>query len=172
MEKQCKLEFCNNFVKNWRTQFCCRTHASQYSAFSRHNKIPTPKKTLEEIEKTKRPKSPGWEHRGRYPKDFVGPKLPTAYKFKTPSQKGRWISYVRARQKKIKQATPNWVDKNILAEIYIKAQELTVATNIKHEVDHIIPISHPLVCGLHVPENLQILTKKDNRNKTNKFIAQ
>jgi len=171
MEKQCKLNFCNNPVKNWRTQFCCRTHASQYSAFSRYNKIPTPKKTLAEIEKTKRPKLSGWEHRGYYPRDFVGPRLPTTYKFKTPSQKGRWISYVRARQKKIKQATPNWVNKNILAEIYIKAQELTVATNIKHEVDHIIPISHPLVCGLHVPANLQILTKLDNRNKTNKFIV-
>jgi hypothetical protein len=116
-ENKCKLEFCNKPVKNWRTQFCCRTHASQYSAFTRHKKIPTPRKTLKEIEKTKKPKSLGWEHRGRYPKDFVGPKLPNLYKFRTPYQKGKWISYVRARQMKIKQATPEWADKIAIMEI-------------------------------------------------------
>jgi 5-methylcytosine-specific restriction endonuclease McrA len=37
------------------------------------------------------------------------------------------------------------------------------------EVDHIIPIKHPLVCGLHVPENLQMLTRSVNARKSNKF---
>lgn len=37
------------------------------------------------------------------------------------------------------------------------------------EVDHIIPIKHPLVCGLHVPENLQMLTRSQNAKKSNKF---
>ena len=39
----------------------------------------------------------------------------------------------------------------------------------KFEVDHIIPIKHKLVCGLHVPWNLQILTCSDNRKKLNRF---
>jgi 5-methylcytosine-specific restriction endonuclease McrA len=37
------------------------------------------------------------------------------------------------------------------------------------EVDHIIPISHKDVCGLHVPWNLSIIPTKDNRVKTNKI---
>ena len=37
------------------------------------------------------------------------------------------------------------------------------------EVDHIIPIKHKRICGLHVPWNLQMLTRSQNAKKNNKF---
>lgn len=37
------------------------------------------------------------------------------------------------------------------------------------EVDHIIPINHPLVCGLHCVANFQYLSPEDNRKKSNSF---
>jgi hypothetical protein len=65
--------------------------------------------------------------------------------------------------------TPSWANKAEIKEIYKESRQLSKTTSVKHHVDHIIPLRHPLVCGLHVENNLQILTKDENITKSNSF---
>jgi len=70
-------------------------------------------------------------------------------------------------------ATPSWLTEYQLKQIeaiYVEAAKLTRDTGIRHEVDHIIPLQGKTVTGLHVPWNLQILTKIENISKGNKLI--
>jgi len=67
-------------------------------------------------------------------------------------------------------ATPKWVDHKAIAKIYQDAAEIQRITGIEHEVDHIVPLRSKLVCGLHVPANLRVITAKENNRKGNKFI--
>ena len=50
-----------------------------------------------------------------------------------------------------------------------KCVQATVAqeTGELHVVDHIVPKINPLVCGLHVPANLQVLHWRVNTQKAN-----
>lgn len=68
--------------------------------------------------------------------------------------------------------TPKWLTKEQLQEIkqfYIDAEYLTYYTKVQFEVDHIIPLRGKHVSGLHVPNNLQLLTEKENEIKHNSY---
>ena len=74
-----------------------------------------------------------------------------------------------SRRAGVDRASPSWVDKKQIEVIYKKCKQLSEATGIKHHVDHIVPLKNKIVCGLHVPWNLQIIPAEDNLKKRNKF---
>ena len=65
--------------------------------------------------------------------------------------------------------TPAWADKEKIRLIYMKCREISKLTGTAHHVDHFYPLRHTLVCGLHVPENLSIITERQNVAKKNKI---
>jgi len=73
-----------------------------------------------------------------------------------------------AREAKKRQAMPRWADKKAIEKFYDEAIRLTKETGILHHVDHIVPLNHPLVCGLHCEFNLQVLPALENISKGNR----
>jgi hypothetical protein len=77
------------------------------------------------------------------------------------------------RRKRHREATPVWLDADQKAEIkmrYRLALELSRRTGEPYVVDHIVPLQGEVVCGLHVPWNLQVITKTENSKKSNKLV--
>lgn len=82
-----------------------------------------------------------------------------------------------------------WTEHEQIVELYAKAKELRTTTEEDYQVDHIVPLTPPLVQslegntiprtefvgplipivqGLHVYANLQIIAGIDNRRKANR----
>lgn len=67
---------------------------------------------------------------------------------------------------KLHRAVPPWLDAEQwrqINRIYKDARRRGLV------VDHIVPLSSPLVCGLHVPWNLRATTLEKNQEKGNKW---
>ena len=60
---------------------------------------------------------------------------------------------------------PKWLtehDSNLINEMHANTPD-------GYELDHIVPLVSDRVCGLHVPWNLQYLTIRENRAKSNRW---
>ena len=78
----------------------------------------------------------------------------------------------RSRRSKHRAATPKWLTREQHADIrrlYLMAGALSKTTGEPYVVDHIVPLRSEVVCGLHVPWNLRVITREENLKKSNKL---
>ena len=82
-----------------------------------------------------------------------------------------WVrADTKARRRKHRSATPPWltqVQKKQTRELYKIAITMTQTTGEQYVVDHIYPLRSDVVCGLHVPWNLRVVTQTENLRKSN-----
>jgi len=62
-----------------------------------------------------------------------------------------------------------WADKEMMFEIYKLRDEITKITGVQYHVDHYYPLQGETICGLHISENMQIITAEENLAKGNKM---
>lgn len=75
------------------------------------------------------------------------------------------------RAKKLK-ATPAWdseFDDLVFHEAYALAKLRAKMTGIKWHVDHVVPLRSKVVCGLHTPNNIAVITANANVAKGNRY---
>ena len=94
-------------------------------------------------------------------KDTILPKLREYQK----TNRGLFNALSAKRRAQKLKATPPWLTKDQLEEI----KQFYINCPKGYQVDHIVPLLSKVVCGLHVPWNLQYLTAKENRRKGNKI---
>ena len=90
---------------------------------------------------------------------------------KRPNIAGTWLgdesnNHTRSYQywSQIHWATPPWMTEDMWDAVRLIYESAVPGV---HEVDHIVPLKHPLVCGLNVPWNLKAIGRIPNQQKSN-----
>ena len=100
-------------------------------------------------------------------------KVAQASKTWRQNNKGKRAKMQMNRQAQKLQATPQWLSveqKKHIELFYLEAAKLSQGFNASIHVDHIVPLKGKNVCGLHVPWNMQLVTKSYNCSKNNSVV--
>jgi len=96
-------------------------------------------------------------------------RIADAHRAYVQANRGRIIAIAQRRHAAKMSACPSWANHDTIREFYDESERLSRETGVRYEVDHVIPLQNPRVCGLHCEINLQILTREENRAKWNRL---
>lgn len=86
--------------------------------------------------------------------------------------KGRKNYLTAKRRAQMLKATPQWdeeLNELVLSEAYKLAKLREAVSGVNWHVDHIVPLQGKTVCGLHVWNNIQVITATENQKKCNSW---
>jgi hypothetical protein len=106
---------------------------------------------------------PDFRVKRRAQKNATGSKWRKSHRGEKSAERAAW--YADRLQR-----TPPWADMKAIKEIYKESNRIQKETGIEHHVDHIIPMRGKLVSGLHIAENLRVLSGPENLAKGSKFM--
>lgn len=80
-----------------------------------------------------------------------------------------WVARSKRRPyiEQVLLSLPPWQELAPLRAIQQRARTLSELTGIEHHICHIVPLTHPRVCGLTVPWNLEIKHARVNLSQSN-----
>jgi hypothetical protein len=144
------------YRSNYGCAHCLRLSNCRYQQAHREELLPKKRKWAKDNPEKNRAQSARWQRQN----------WSKAYAIQQAAKRARWDEHYRLkgrtyrvnRRAALLNATPPWVDLRAIDAIYR-------ACPVGLEVDHIVPLNGRGVCGLHVPWNLQYLTKSANCSK-------
>ncbi len=87
--------------------------------------------------------------------------------------KAGYLRRAAERNQALRLRTPRWLSDEhwqAIDEFYRLRDRASDETGVVHEVDHIVPIQGETVSGLHVPWNLQVIPRQQNKAKANTLV--
>ncbi len=93
------------------------------------------------------------------------------YQRNRPARRKIYSDLRNRRTKLARLRCSNKENRKAIKQIYSECRALNTHSECRYVVDHIIPLHHKEVCGLHVAWNLQIITEEANTLKSNTFIS-
>ena len=97
-------------------------------------------------------------------------KAVSEFQKRNPDKNSEKVARYNAKKKN---AFPKWLSQEDISKIksiYKLCRAISKKTGVPHQVDHIVPLNGKDCSGLHVPWNLQVITKDENLRKSNKLI--
>lgn len=172
--KDTGLFYANKRMKDGFNTFCIVCHKKDNIQRKAKNRADPESKAVEAVYK-KQYRERTVEERAKYMNKWRKANQEHIIKYGTKYRKANKARYNFLCQKRkidLINRTPKWLtadDMWLISEAYDLATKRTQTTNVEWHVDHIIPLRGSRVSGLHVPLNLQVVTRKENQRKTNKF---
>jgi hypothetical protein len=181
-DKPCKYgHFAKRYVKHGHCTECCRIQNIVWKKENPEKQIASMRKWLENNRGLHNTRVKRWQEANpekvkiaatawvKANPEKVKAKAKRYTKNNPAEYTARAVASVARRAKRV----PVWLttdDKWMMREAYKLAKLRTEIFGFIWEVDHTIPLRGEFVSGLHVPTNLQVIPKAENRQKRNYYL--